>query len=80
MELAGAVMGFAFCYGGPDAVKWADCKETFPFVSGVVPVILSWFFSPIICGVLSAIIFLVNRHAVLRRKNSASKAMWGLPV
>jgi phosphate/sulfate permease len=52
----------------------------FPFSRGFLPVVLSWFFSPIIAGCLSAIIFNINRFAILRRKNSTMLAIYSLPI
>jgi sodium-dependent phosphate transporter len=54
--------------------------SSFPFVSGIVPVVLSWIISPLLAGLVAAIIFLVVRTLVLRRANSTSIAYWALPV
>ncbi len=73
-------MGFSLVYGGWDGVVWHKEKGDFPYTSGFLPVVLSWFFSPIIGGVLSSIIFYLNRLLILRRNNSANLAIWSLPV
>jgi phosphate/sulfate permease len=79
-SIIGAIMGFALVYGGADAVKWNDCKPDFPWTTGFLPVALSWFISPISSAILASIIFLLNRHLVLRRKNSTNIAFWVLPL
>lgn len=35
-----------------------------------VPIVLSWFTSPLLCGLATAALFVVLRSAVLRRENS----------
>lgn len=78
-SIIGAIIGFAFVYGGSDAVKWNDCKPDFPWSNGVVPVVCSWFVSPICSGILSSILFFLTRTLILRRKNSTQLAFWTLP-
>ena len=73
-------MGFALVYGGWNGVLWNQEIGNFPYTKGFLPIVLSWFFSPIIGGILSSIIFALNRVCVLRRKNSAYLAIWSLPV
>ena len=65
---------------GWDGVLWNQPRGDFPYSKGFLPIVLSWFFSPIIGGGLSSIIFLLNRHLVLRRDNSTMKAIWSLPI
>jgi sodium-dependent phosphate transporter len=77
----GGIIGFALCYRGASAVKWAEPDpKSFPPYKGVVPIILSWFFSPILTGLAACTIFSIVRVAVLRRKNSFNLAFWVLPI
>ena len=76
----GAVMGFALVYGSWDGVLWHQETGAFPYTKGFLPVVLSWFFSPIIGAVLAAIIFFLSRLCILRRENSAQKAIWYVKV
>lgn len=46
---------------------------------GVVPIIMSWFFSPILTGVAAATIFLIVRTLVMRRPNARKLVFWVLP-
>ena len=73
-------MGFSLVYGGWNGVLWHEERGDFPYTKGFLPVVLSWFFSPFLGGILSAIIFYLNRLCILRRKNSANLAIWSLPV
>ncbi|GAX82464.1 hypothetical protein CEUSTIGMA_g9891.t1 [Chlamydomonas eustigma] len=79
-SIIGAIMGFSLVYGGWNGVMWHQERGDFPYTKGFLPVVLSWFFSPIIGGVLSSIIFYLNRHLILRRNNSANLAIWSLPL
>eukprot|EP00798_Chlamydomonas_sp_ICE-L_P002161 gene2161-18134_t len=77
--IIGSIMGFSLVYGGWDGVLWNAKKGNFPFSKGLLPVVLSWFFSPLIGGILSAIFFSGSKFIILRRKNSAKWAIWSLP-
>ena len=73
-------MGFSLVYGGFDGVLWHQERGDFPYTKGFLSVVLSWFFSPFLGGILSSIIFYLNRLCILRRKNSANLAIWSLPI
>ncbi|KAG2484956.1 hypothetical protein HYH03_016254 [Edaphochlamys debaryana] len=79
-SIIGAVLGFALVWGGSEAVVWNDRIPEFPFSRGLVPVICSWFVSPIMAGTASALIFFLNRYIILRRVNSTNLAIYGFPV
>lgn len=77
---AGGIIGFALVWGGTGAVLWATPDpNSFPPYRGVVPIIMSWFFSPILTAIASASIFATIRFLVLRRKNAFNLAFWVLP-
>ncbi|PNW71457.1 hypothetical protein CHLRE_16g655200v5 [Chlamydomonas reinhardtii] len=78
--VVGAVMGFALVWGGKGAVVWNDHKPEFPYSNGLVPVICSWFVSPVTAGIASSILFFLNRIFVLRRERSTTFAIWVFPV
>lgn len=46
----------------------------------MVPIFLSWFFSPILTGTCSAFIFFLVRTFVMRRQNARKLVFWVLPV
>ncbi|EFJ45522.1 hypothetical protein VOLCADRAFT_105976 [Volvox carteri f. nagariensis] len=76
----GGVLGFAFVYGGSSAVTWLEPQDTFPYMGGLVPIILAWFTSPLMSGLASVVLFVIVRAAVLRRVRSLELAIWSLPV
>ncbi|KPA81924.1 phosphate-Repressible Phosphate Permease-like protein [Leptomonas pyrrhocoris] len=79
-SICGGVLGFALVFGGGDAVNWAARKDDFPFVSGVAPIIASWFISPLLTGAVSALVYGTVRFFVLRPANAAKRAMYTLPI
>ncbi|KPA75428.1 phosphate-repressible phosphate permease [Leptomonas pyrrhocoris] len=79
-SICGGVIGFALVYGGGGSVSWADHQDEFPFVGGVVPIIASWFISPLLTGAVAAIIYGSVRFLVLRPANSVQRAIYSLPI
>ncbi|KAG2452635.1 hypothetical protein HYH02_002869 [Chlamydomonas schloesseri] len=78
--IIGAIMGFSLVYGGSSAVNWATPDPTaFPPYNGVVPIVASWFVSPLLTGAASAGLFALLRRLVLRRHDAAGWALWILP-
>eukprot|EP00245_Coleochaete_scutata_P015149 TRINITY_DN663_c0_g1_i1.p1 TRINITY_DN663_c0_g1~~TRINITY_DN663_c0_g1_i1.p1 ORF type:complete len:648 (-),score=96.18 TRINITY_DN663_c0_g1_i1:684-2627(-) len=80
-SIIGAIIGFALAYDGKSAVNWALKDDgAVPPYKGVVPIIVSWFFSPVLTGLAAAAIFLICRTLVLRRERSWIMALWVLPI
>ncbi|KAG6552745.1 hypothetical protein Mapa_005693 [Marchantia paleacea] len=78
--IIGGIIGFALVWDGPNAVVWAKKDSgSFPPYKGVIAIILSWFFAPILTGCTSAFLFYVVRTLVLRRENAYTLAFWTLP-
>jgi phosphate/sulfate permease len=76
----GSIIGFAFAFGGTNAVLWArPDPRSFPPYRGIVPIVLSWVVSPVLTGAVAAGIFGIVRWTVLRRENAAKLAFWVLP-
>lgn len=59
----------------PPTPRYAP-SDKFPYISGMVPVFISWFLSPLLAGLVTLIIFLIIRTVVLRRANSTKIAYW----
>ena len=78
-SIIGAIMGFSIVVGGGWGVQWNTQQGSFPYSKGLLPVVLSWFFSPCIGAALSSIIFILNRTFILRSKNSMTRALWSIP-
>jgi phosphate/sulfate permease len=54
-------------------------KLPFPPYKGVLIIVLSWFFSPILTGVASAILFRLSRTLVLRSPHAYKRSFFVLP-
>ncbi|WIA18457.1 hypothetical protein OEZ85_009915 [Tetradesmus obliquus] len=79
-SIIGGVIGFALVFGGGNAVVWYEPKADFPYVGGIVPVVISWFLSPLMAALITLVLFLLVRTLVLRRAASTKIAFWVLPV
>ena len=62
----GGMIGMAWVLGGSDCVIWYKSIDTFPYMSGVGGIVLSWFISPIFSGIISVCIFGLTRTYILR--------------
>lgn len=79
-SICGGVMGFGMVYGGPNGIFWAKKKDEFPFVDGAVPIVASWFISPLLTGAVAAGMYSLIRVLVLKPANSKQRALYSLPV
>lgn len=79
-SICGGVMGFGMVYGGPGGIYWAKKKDEFPFVDGAVPIVASWFISPLLTGAVAAGMYSLIRVLVLKPANSKNRALYSLPV
>ena len=52
---------------GPSSIVWCKSQKNFPYIQGVVPIIISWFTSPILSAICASILFLFTRHASEQR-------------
>ena len=50
-----------------------------PPPKGIVPIIVTWFLSPVLTGLAAALLFIFCRTAVLRRRNAPILSFWLLP-
>jgi sodium-dependent phosphate transporter len=72
--------GFALAFGGGKAVSWYEPRPDFPYVRGIVPIVISWFLSPLLAALITLVFFLLIRTFVLRRQNSTKIAFYVLPL
>ncbi len=80
-SIIGGIIGFAMAWGGSNSVIWAEPDPSkIPPIKGVVPIILSWFVSPLLTAIASAVIYGINVFAVLRSEHSLSRSFYVLPV
>lgn len=78
-SIVGGIMGFSLVYKGADGVVWMKSIPDFPYVAGVVPIIISWITSPIITGALSAIFYSSIRYFIFNSTNAVQRSIYFLP-
>lgn len=77
----GGIIGMSLVARGASSVNWGkDTERDFPFVNGVASIILSWVFSPILSGVVAALLFVMLRGCVLRTKESFRNSLVAFPI
>jgi phosphate/sulfate permease len=70
---------FYYASAGGYCTTASNGNLPFPPYKGVLIIVLSWFFSPVLTGFASAIIFLLSRTFVLRSVNSYKRSFLVLP-
>ena len=78
-SIVGGILGFSFVFKGADGVNWYKAINEFPYVSGMVPIVISWFTSPVLTGVCCMIIYGLTRRFVIKSKNAAQRSLYLLP-
>jgi phosphate/sulfate permease len=75
------LVGVALVVKGRKCVKWheIDTKETFP-IKGISAVVLSWIFSPLFSGLVSAAFFWFTRTFILRSPDSFDRTFIFFPI
>ncbi|KAJ1622936.1 phosphate transporter [Pavlovales sp. CCMP2436] len=76
----GGVIGMSLVAVGSKCVMWNAPSDEFPFVKGVAAIVLSWVFSPVLSGILSAGIYYLTRTFVMRAPNSTERALLTYPL
>jgi phosphate/sulfate permease len=71
-SIVGALIGVGIAAFGGNSINWGW--------TGVGQIICSWFLSPVLAGIISAIIYMITKYAVLRRKDSVKWALRVIPV
>jgi sodium-dependent phosphate transporter len=78
-SIVGGIIGFSLVYKGVDGVVWTKSIPDFPYVTGVVPIVISWISSPIITGLFSAIIYKLIQYFIVHSKYSVYRSVYLLP-
>ncbi|XP_036992091.2 sodium-dependent phosphate transporter 1 [Artibeus jamaicensis] len=68
--IVGATIGFSLVAKGQDGVKWSE----------LVKIVLSWFISPLLSGIMSGILFFLVRAFILRKADPVPNGLRALPV
>ena len=78
-SIVGGIMGFSLVYKGVDGVVWIKSIPDFPYVSGFVPIVISWVSSPIITAALSAFFYSCIRYFVFNSEHRVQRSIYLLP-
>lgn len=78
----GGMIGMTIVLKGSDCVVWlAETNEDKLYIpSGVMGIVLSWVFSPVLSGIFAVLLFLLVRTLILRASNSFNKAIIFYPI
>ncbi|XP_048368794.1 sodium-dependent phosphate transporter 1 [Sphaerodactylus townsendi] len=68
--IVGATIGFSLVAKGQEGVKWSE----------LLKVVLSWFISPLLSGIMSAVLFFLVRLFILNKTDPVPNGLRALPV
>ncbi|XP_053257257.1 sodium-dependent phosphate transporter 1 [Podarcis raffonei] len=68
--IVGATIGFSLVAKGQEGVKWSE----------LLKVVLSWFISPLLSGIMSAVLFFVVRRFILSKVDPVPNGLRALPI
>lgn len=71
-SIVGAVIGVGIAAFGGNSITWGW--------KGVGQIICSWFLSPVLAGLVSAIIYSITKYGILRQKDSVKWALRIIPA
>ena len=76
----GGMIGMTIAIKGSNCVIWYTPKNTFPYVGGVLGMVLSWFISPILSGLISSSLYGIIRITILRKKYENKYIFYAFPL
>ncbi|KAL8174113.1 UNVERIFIED_CONTAM: hypothetical protein K2H54_038516 [Gekko kuhli] len=68
--IVGATIGFSLVAKGQEGVKWSE----------LLKVVLSWFISPLLSGIMSAVLFFLVRMFILSKADPVPNGLRALPI
>ncbi|KAF2981282.1 hypothetical protein EK904_004465 [Melospiza melodia maxima] len=68
--IVGATIGFSLVAKGQEGVKWSE----------LLKIVLSWFISPLLSGIMSAILFFLVQRFILCKADPVPNGLRALPV
>ncbi|XP_053125918.1 sodium-dependent phosphate transporter 1 isoform X2 [Hemicordylus capensis] len=68
--IVGATIGFSLVAKGQEGVKWSE----------LLKVVLSWFVSPLLSGIMSAVLFFLVRMFILSKADPVPNGLRALPI
>ena len=76
----GGMIGMTIAIKGSNCVIWYKALDTFPYIGGVFGMVLSWFISPVLSGLISSILYRIIRVTILRKKYEDKYIYYGFPL
>lgn len=76
----GGMIGMTIAIKGSNCVIWYKPKNTFPYVGGVLGMVLSWFISPLLSGLISSSLYGIIRITILRKKYEDKYIFYAFPL
>jgi sodium-dependent phosphate transporter len=76
----GGMIGMTIALAGTDCVIWYIQVDSFPYVGGVIGIVMSWLISPLFSGVLSSLLFALVRSQVLRYPYESNRLNYIYPL
>ena len=76
----GGMIGMTIAIKGSNCAIWYTPKNTFPYVGGVLGMVLSWFISPLLSGLISSSLYGIIRITILRKKYEDKYIFYAFPL
>jgi len=76
----GGMIGMTIALAGTDCVIWYKQVDTFPYIGGVMGIVMSWIISPVFSGILSSLLFALVRSQVLRYNYESKRLNYVYPL
>ena len=76
----GGMIGMTIAIKGSNCVIWYKALDTFPYIGGVFGMVLSWFISPVLSGLISSSLYSIIRVTILRKKYEDKYIYYGFPL
>ena len=76
----GGMIGMTIAIKGSNCVIWYKALDTFPYIGGVFGMVLSWFISPVLSGLISSSLYGIIRVTILRKKYEDKYIYYGFPL
>ncbi|KAF1474479.1 Sodium-dependent phosphate transporter 1, partial [Eudyptula minor novaehollandiae] len=68
--IVGATIGFSLVAKGQEGVKWSE----------LLKIVLSWFISPLLSGIMSAVLFFLVQRFILHKADPVPNGLRALPI
>ena len=76
----GGMIGMTWALKGYNCVQWYIPLQTFPWIGGVISIVISWFISPIFSAMIAMIIYGITRHFILRPRFETKRIYFIYPI